>query len=61
MNRCPFHTQSVEATNICVNEKHAICDQCATVHTKKKNHEVLNLRNSVNETRAVLNNVEAEV
>eukprot|EP00347_Sterkiella_histriomuscorum_P013022 403366312 len=67
INPCPFHTidtisdDYIEATHLCIDEKLALCDQCAIQHSKKKNHQILNLQNCVNETRVVLSQVEGQI
>ncbi|CDW71550.1 kelch motif family protein [Stylonychia lemnae] len=67
INPCPFHPinsledDQVEATHICVDEKLALCDECAIMHAKKKNHQILNMQTCVNETRVVLNSVESQI
>lgn len=49
VNPCPFHATDTiyedkrEATHICLDEKLAICDDCAIIHAKKKNHKILNV------------------
>jgi hypothetical protein len=51
INPCPYHNYeggasyaaNREATHICIDDKMAICDDCAITHSQMKYHKIINL------------------
>lgn len=44
-----------------MDEKIALCDDCAIHHSQKRHHKLLSLQSCVNEARVVLSTVESQV